>query len=88
MNLKCNAMFLFDVRHVFGKMESLILMGRVCQICSHIFSYPGKGIELYIHFFGNDSKMHGEVKFVIKNDSKYLFSLLFLLVTLLDKRSI
>ena len=88
MNLKCDAMFLFDVRNVFGELESLISMGRVYQICSHIFLYSGKGIELYIRFFGNDSKMHGEVKFVIKNDSKYLFSLLFLLVTLLDKRSI
>ena len=33
----------------------------------------GKIIELYIRLFGNASKMQGEVKFVIKNDSQDFF---------------
>ena len=40
---------------------------------SYIFFNSGKGIELYIHYFSNASNMRGEVKFVIKSDSQYLF---------------
>ena len=53
-----------------------------------MFLYSDKGIELYICFFGNASKMRGEVKFAIKVISITFSSLLFLLVTLLDVRSV
>ena len=53
-----------------------------------MFLYSDKGIELYIYFFGNASKMRGEIKFAIKVISITFSSLLFLLVTLLDVRSV
>ena len=40
---------------------------------NNVFLNSVKGIELYICLFGNASKMHGEVKFVIKSDSQYVF---------------
>ena len=43
--------------------------------CSGIIYFLNscKGIEVYIHFFSNATKMRVEVKFVMKSDSQYFF---------------